>query len=385
MKERFIRTVERLKKMQVLEEFGEMEEVRSDILEDKYLKTIHKNLQDDNFLVKKFVEYQCYSSSDAYQGFVAIIKKKRVRKKIILLSSAAAIFILFLGIVWLCENFSFHPQQKKVMTSVEKNVILAGSSKAQLTLANGEVINMGKDSMNVRTGEGIEINYTGGMISYKNTRDMTELVYNCLTIPIGGECHIVLEDGTSVWMNADSKLTYPVKFVGEERVVQLEGEAYFEVTKGKTPFIVRTARGKVRVHGTSFNVKSYAGERDAFTTLVSGKISYEYANQIIELNPGEQVIVSCNGKLEKRSVNTLEYVGWKDGLYIFKKCSLESIMTELARWYDVEVVYQDETLKNIAFTGNLERYDTINAFLKILKRSGEVNYQVKGKTIILFK
>ena len=385
MKERFIITIEFFRKL-LTEKYAQNAKKKSDeILQDKHLGPIYRNLHDDEFLVKKFIDYKGYSPAKGYQEFVTTIRKRRLRKWLIRGGSVAAIVIISLSTIWMYHVETVVPSTNEPFAIAEKSVIPAGSSKAQITLANGDIVHMDNDSLRLKVREGIEINYTGGKISYKNSEEITELVYNKLEVPIGGECYIVLDDGTGVWVNAGSKLTYPVKFVGAERVVELEGEAYFEVTPGNKPFIVRSTYGNVYVHGTSFNVKSYKEEEKTYTTLVSGKVSCTYENQEIELQPGEQAITSKHEAMEKRKVNVAEYIGWKDGLYIFKRRSLGSIMNELARWYDIEVVYKDEGLKNILFTGNLKRYDTINTFMKIIKRSGDINYRIEGKTIILYK
>lgn len=120
-------------------------------------------------------------------------------------------------------------------------------------------------------------------------------------------------------------------------------------------------------------------------TLVSGKIDFKAGAKQIGMEPGEQMVVTEDGGLEKRKVNVLEYVGWKEGLYLFKDHRLEDIMNDLCRWYNVSVFYQNANLRNLAFTGNLKRYDNINIFMEVLRRTGDVKYQIKGNTIILFQ
>lgn len=177
-------------------------------------------------------------------------------------------------------------------------------------------------------------------------------------------------------------MKFPVKFVGKERRVILAGEAFFDVSLGSKPFIVETALGEIRVHGTSFDVKAYPDE-DMATTLVSGKVTYSGSRQV-EIKPGERLVARVSGELEKNIVNTKEYTGWKDGLYVFNRKSLEQIAKDLERWYDISIVFESDQSRELLFTGHLKRYDTINVFLELLRETGEVNYKIQGNEITLY-
>ena len=304
------------------------------------------------------------------------------RNRLLWRGVVAASIIILLGVIPLIV-----PQDVKNVSSEAEIQIRPGHRNAILELADGKVYNLTNLEYggNNRISENIIVDSCCLDYLRPDTLIPVALAWHKVIVPRGGEFQISLEDGTRVWLNSESTLKYPEVFTGTTREVFLEGEAYFEVTPGNKPFIVRSTYGNVYVHGTSFNVKSYKEEEKTYTTLVSGKVSCTYENQEIELQPGEQAITSKHEAMEKRKVNVAEYIGWKDGLYIFKRRSLGSIMNELARWYDIEVVYKDEGLKNILFTGNLKRYDTINTFMKIIKRSGDINYRIEGKTIILYK
>jgi transmembrane sensor len=194
-----------------------------------------------------------------------------------------------------------------------------------------------------------------------------------------------LDDGTEVWLNAGSRLKYPVAFLGEKRKVIFSGEAFFEVKKDSRPFIVSMETGDVTVLGTSFGIRAYPGETD-YTTLVTGKVCFQSKeNESVILSPGEQAVFHLAGRLEKREVNVEEYVGWKDGLFVFRNETLSEIMKILGRWYGVNVIFLDDSLKELEYTGNLERYDSINTFLQLLKRLKEVHYEIKGNTVVLYK
>ena len=196
---------------------------------------------------------------------------------------------------------------------------------------------------------------------------------------------MLLDDGTRVWVNAESRVKYPVRFSEKERIVSVKGEAYFDVTKNAQPFIVETDFGKVKVLGTSFGVRVYADEA-ALTTLVSGKVKFtNNKGKSVELTPGEQAVASLEGTLTKRNVNLEEYVGWKDGWYIFKEKRLEEVMLTLSRWYGVTVFYQNPQVKDIRFSGNLKRYNSINTFLEVLAGSEDVKYKIDGNVVILYE
>lgn len=192
---------------------------------------------------------------------------------------------------------------------------------------------------------------------------------------------MVLADGTTVHLNAGSKLTYPVRFVGKRRIVALEGEAYFEVVQDEShPFVVQTHLGEVMVLGTAFNVNAYTDASVCYTTLVHGKVQFSAPNVgTVTLQPGEQAVVSANGT-EKRTVDLDEYIGWVNGVYNFRNRSLGEIMETFERWYDIQVYYETPDLRDITYSGSLKRYGAVNSFLDALELTGDLTYKsVAGK------
>ena len=165
----------------------------------------------------------------------------------------------------------------------------------------------------------------------------------------------------------------------------VEGEAYFVVAKGTKPFVVSTSRGDVRVLGTTFNVKAYEEDGAMAATLVEGKVRVAKGEEGMDLAPGEQGTVTAAGVMEKREVDVDEFVGWKKGIYVFKRQRLENIMRDLSRWYGVEVFFQNQALRALPFTGNLRRYEDINGFLDVLERTGELKYRINDNTVIIYK
>ena len=353
-----------------------------EMLKDRNLENVFRQLSQGDILAEKLEEYKQYDARKAFGKFSRQQKSLRHKKRIIRILTAAAVVVLLLGMSWL---LNLGLPEVEVVPPAQQETIRPGSYKAILRLTNGETVNLERDSMQVLEKNGTQISYAEGKITYRSTPQIQELAYNELIVPIGGECHVLLDDGTEVWLNAGSRLKYPVAFLGEKRKVIFSGEAFFEVKKDSRPFIVSMETGDVTVLGTSFGIRAYPGETD-YTTLVTGKVCFQSKeNESVILSPGEQAVLHLAGRLEKREVNVEEYVGWKDGLFVFRNETLSEIMKILGRWYGVNVIFLDDSLKELEYTGNLERYDSINTFLQLLKRLKEVHYEIKGNTVVLYK
>lgn len=216
-----------------------------------------------------------------------------------------------------------------------------------------------------------------------------EALNHTIYIPHGSEFCVNLPDGTRVWLNALSSLSYPEYFSKGLRKVKLSGEAYFEVAKDSTaPFEVETLDGCLRVLGTSFNVKSYPDDSKHVTTLISGKVREEYFGlaTVVTLSPSQQVVYDR----EKRNyhvefVNTKEALAWKNGKIIMKNRRLEDIFKELGRWYVFDITYQEKELKDMIFHLNVERYDDIRSVLKKMEMTNGVKFKIEGTQIVVFK
>ena len=214
---------------------------------------------------------------------------------------------------------------------------------------------------------------------------LDSVAMSTISVPEGQRTNVTLPDGSNVWLNACTTIQYPTSFNSRERFVILKGEAYFDVKKDTRPFVVSLESGDVTVLGTSFGVSAYPGYPN-YTTLVRGSVRFTSLRQEqVVLTPGEQAVVNISGTLEKRNVDVEEFVGWKDGVFIFKDKTLAEIMQILERWYGVNVIFQDESLKELEYTGSLERYDSINTFLQLLEKLKEIRYEIKKNTIVLFK
>ena len=369
---------------------AERKELEKRLAECPDLKKVYEQLQNGETLKAAFGEYKDYSSKKAYQSFLQKIGRMEKKERKPFISrvwwyAAAAVIVLAVGLSFYMSNFYSAVEEKRAL-------IQPGTQQAQLTLPDGSIIDVDKKEVNVVV-DGVQVKYKKGVLSYQPTvttqheEESTEekpVKSNELVIPRGGENTVILADGTTVHLNAGSKLTYPVRFAGKRRVVALEGEAYFDVVKDETrPFIVQTHLGEVTVLGTAFNINAYT-DASVYTTLVHGKVQFSSSSiGTIILSPGEQAVVSANGS-EKRMVDLDEYVGWVDGRYVFNNRPLGEIMQTFERWYDIQVYYETPNLRDITYSGNLKRYGTINSFLDALELTGDLTYKISGRNILIY-
>lgn len=318
-----------------------------------------------------------------------------VTRKLFSTWAAAAAIVIILGTAL---YFSFI---KKHFSSEDRfaNDVTAGKDIAVLTLANGQKIVL-SDSLKGQLAEqsGISITKTeDGQLVYTvidqegNASSQPEM--NTIETPKGGKYRINLPDGTKIWLNAASRLTFPAKFTGSERRVQLSGEAYFEVAKlmrknmpVRMPFIVKTDKQEVEVLGTHFNINSYADERTVKTTLLEGSVKVlSLASQDTQLlQPGQQSVLET-GALKVRPADIAVEMAWKNGEFIFASNDFRSEMRKVARWYDVEVVYDESVPEDFELGGFISREKNISAVLKLIELTGNVHFKIEGRRILVTK
>lgn len=271
------------------------------------------------------------------------------------------------------------------VSSVTEN-IEPGASQAILLLSNGQEIDLGEqDSVRVLSDNNTNICLDGAMAVYNNQGIQKEVTYNMIRIPRGGEYHLVLSDGTKIWLNSQSTLRFPTVFQGEERRVELTGEAYFDVIPGEKRFVVETKGMDVRVLGTAFNVNAYDDEAVVRTTLVKGKVEIvSDGRTACVLTPGEQSIWNRSTEVvEVLKVNTSLYTRWKNGQFVFRNNTLEDIMRALARWYDMEYEFEDSNLRQIRFYGVLDRFEDVEGLLTQFEKTGKVKFEYHQKKVII--
>lgn len=276
---------------------------------------------------------------------------------------------------------------------IVNNNITAGTDKAILTLEDGTNITLEKGqqytSKNVESN-GKDLIYVPKQII--QTKSKPSLAYNYLTIPRGGQYFVKLSDGTQVWLNSESQLKYPVNFIeGETRLVELVyGEAYFDVSPStnhsNSKFKVLTGIQEVEVLGTEFNIKAYQDEEYVYTTLVEGKVAVKNSLTRSQLIPGQQAIINIDTEnLDITEADIYRETSWKEGVFSFRKKPLKDIMRVLARWYDMDVVFESKNLKEERFIGTLDKSQSIESILLSIKNTSNINivYKIKNKTIYL--
>jgi len=299
------------------------------------------------------------------------------------LSVAAVISVIIILL------FPTHKPENDNLAINRTTIIKPGNSKAVLILNDGSVHDLTTSKHLVLTESGADIKVEGNKLLYTEEEDVSKSIkYNTLIIPRGGEFFLQLSDGTKVWLNSETTLRYPVQFIGEERKVELTGEAFFEVARNeKVPFLVESGDQTVKVLGTEFNISSYKENSLISTTLVKGSVEVFIKNKPDKrqtLVQNEQITISkIDGQISKQKVNPYQYIAWKDGRFVFDDQNLCEIMKTLSKWYNVDVVFAREELKNFRFTGNLERYSDFGEVLKKIQKTNEVEFTIENKQITI--
>ena len=267
------------------------------------------------------------------------------------------------------------------------DIIVPGGNRAVLTLADGSQIILDSAANGTLSHQGKTqiIKLDDGQLAYNAAAGSSEVLYNTIATPRGGQYQVVLPDGTKVWLNAASSLRFPSTFSGKERIVELTGEGYFEVAKNAAmPFQVKTGEMQVEVLGTHFNVKAYSDEESLNTTLLEGSVKVvSKAKAGVLLKPGQQATLKDKETAFGLSdVDVNHEVAWKDGLFDFDNDNIHDIMRQLSRWYDVEVSYAGQKLQN-HYTGSIRREVKISKVLEMLELAGGVQFSIDGKKVVV--
>jgi len=313
-------------------------------------------------------------------------KRKNGKRRLVYFTRYAAILIVLLG-VGLYFRYTKGLQETMPETSAVAQV-LPGQAAVTLRLSHGEQIvldsiltkrTVGKDCVAIRVEEGV-LRYDG------DVNNNGKFSYNELVVPPSGEYIVVLADGTKVFLNSASRLSYPIVFKSDERRVKLTGEAYFKVARSECPFIVETPLEEVKVFGTEFNVMAYEDENVVQTTLVKGSVGIQVKGSensgFRKIEPGE--LFSLNretGKTEITQVDVFSYVAWKEGLFVSRNDDLETILRKVSRWFDVEIFYQTPELKHKRFFGIMKRQTNLQEVLDVIAEAGDVYFSVNNRTV----
>lgn len=304
--------------------------------------------------------------------------------------SKAAALIALVGAGYLLYMVSGREQPASTLVSgieLVREDVQPGGNYATLTLGDGSqvVLDSASNGLIASQGSARVVKLRNGQIKYETARNAGEVVYNTMSTPIGGQYHLVLPDGTDVWLNAASSITYPTAFVGNERRVSITGEAYFEVARNEAkPFQVKAGDQLIEVLGTHFNVNAYGDEKTLNTTLVEGKVKILTAGESLLLQPGQQAQNNKAGQLKLHQHPDIEEtLAWKNGLFYFNGTDIETIMRNVARWYGVEVVYKDKIQEQ--FVAEIPRDVPVLKLLELLELTKQVRFSVQNRVITVMK
>lgn len=348
-------------------------------------RLFYERMVDADYLADRLDEYDVCSLEALKEQMMSSIRKQgpfiRFMRRV---KQIAA--ILFIPLVVGGALFFMYEKKGEVPLATG---IIPGKECAVLEMADGRQVELvpGKEWEQQELA-GVVVTNDSNCLSYRQATSVnpTHTEYNTIIIPRAGEYRLILADGSRVWLNSDTRLRYPVHFVGEKREVYLEGEAYFEVSRSDKPFEVHGGGQCVRVLGTSFNVMAYRDESKVQTTLVSGKVQVagDLPDKTVLLEPGYQAEMNkSNGEITTRIVNVKNYTGWKDKLFVFDEEDMGTMMRKLARWYDVDIVIETPALQKKVFYGVIQKYEHISSILDMLKKTQNIDYSIDGKKIVI--
>ena len=314
------------------------------------------------------------------------------RKHFVWLRYVAAVLVVGIFATLSYHLYDSNLKYKELLTKEQTEQYLSsirhGETKATLTTDSGKKVVLGSSeesnekAISTLKKESVQVTVK------EIVADEDRLALNNLEIPRGGEFHIILEDSTEVWLNAESSLKYPEHFKSDIREVEVTGEAYFKVAKDSCrPFFVKTAGHRVMVYGTEFNIFSYDDEQFVHTTLVSGSISIQpndNSNTELFLTPGHQAIFSKeDNSTFVQPIKTDVVTSWKDGMFVFENKTLEQIMRQLSRWYDFTYRFKEPKVAKTEFIGKIPRYGKFGDVLEILEKSGNLRFDVNKNEIMI--
>ena len=297
--------------------------------------------------------------------------------------AAAIVLILSVGGVF---YFSGDKEQTEILP-IAKNEVQVPGSRAVLILPDGRKVDLENEVLrsDLAQSDSLLLISTRSL-KYRDidSPDTTE-VFHTLEIPRGGEYLLTLSDGTMIYLNSESTLSFPVKFQGKERKVYLTGEAYFKVAKNtEHPFVVTAGELEVLVTGTTFGVRAYKDEKDIQTTLESGQVTVRVEGKSVKLVPNKQVLFNkLTMGMEVRDVDVDLYLAWADGRLVYDNCPLEKILTDLGRWYNIDVFYSRDELRSYRFSLNMKKHEEFIQVLELIGKTGEVQFEVKDNTVIV--
>jgi transmembrane sensor len=323
-----------------------------------------------------------------HEGAKIVSMQQPAKRKFIWVAASILLIVVSVSLFLLMGK---NTSTSAVSTAPKKqttNDVMPGASGAILKLDDGSsiVLDNASNGNLVQQGNTLVVK-SGSAISYvkDNAQGEKQIHYNTVETPKGRQFQLVLEDGTKVWLNAASSIRFPVAFVGKQRIVEITGEAYFEVSKNKQKaFQVMCNGAIVEVLGTHFNVNAYTDEEAMNTTLLEGSVKIVNGKNQKIIKPGEQAQIHNDGNLNTMAnVNVDEVVAWKNNSFLFDNTDVKKLMRQLSRWYDVDVVFKGTTNEPLTFNGTISRYATLSTVLRMLESTGDVKFSIEGKRIIV--
>lgn len=357
---------------------NEYDEFTKWMKEDERNRNLFDKMQDPDYVRCGLQKFRDYNSVEDWEKLCVKLNSRKRIIRWIRACAASVVILLCGGMIWYLMAMQGESMKPVSIANVEY-----GRSKAMLFLESGEMIQLESGQGTVtREIKGENFVNNGKKLVYVDTVTEKEVEWHTLQIPRGGEFILCLADGTIVTLNADTKIHYPDYFIGNERQVVLEGEAFFEVAKDSLkPFVVRTNGIDVRVLGTAFNLKAYPDEHQQ-ATLVRGAVEVLFDEQQVILYPGEQV-TCVDEKLRVEEVDIRPYIAWKDERFVFENEPLEGVLKKLERWYNITVFIQNPKLKQMRFTGNLPKYEDISNVLNILALTTNIKFELNDHILVV--
>ncbi|KAA0993310.1 FecR family protein [Dyadobacter aurulentus] len=299
-------------------------------------------------------------------------------------AAASILIIAGFSLYWLSNRPAKTPEV--AVTGRQVTDIPPGGNRAMLSLSDGRqiVLDSAADGLLGSHGEARFTKIGDGAlnVAVSKTSQKADLHNNTLSTPKGGQYQVTLHDGSKVWLNASSSIRFPTVFAENNRIVEISGEAYFEVAKDKNrPFSVRFGTSEVEVLGTSFNIMAYQDEAASKTTLVEGSVKLKNGKEFKKLKPGEQGTIQAGSPIRTAQVDTEREIAWKNGLFFFRDFGIEEIMRQAARWYNIEVSYEGKIPRR-QFTGKVSRNVNISELLNMLRYAG-VNCKIEQNNVIV--
>lgn len=290
-----------------------------------------------------------------------------------------------LGIV-LLGTWVFMEKNEKKSPVVVMRGVEPGGVFAELVLPDGKIVELNKDSNNLFLGESAKVlrNENGVLFLTQDSVQLQKVGYSEIRTPRGGEYQVVLPDNSIVWLNADSKLRFPLTFSGKERRVFASGELYFQVAKDSlSPFRIEVeGLYEVEVLGTEFNVRAYSDLLSA-TTLVDGRVLIRDKGTKVVLKPGEQAVKGKHGEVVVQEVDVAPYIAWKQGYFLFEDERLEDILNELARWYDVNVFFENSSVREERFSVDMPRHESFEEVLRLIEQTRSIQIEIEGNNVFV--